>query len=90
LKDIYSVISALCLILIKKTSNNPSYYEELYKEYSIQDKNIIDMAEGINNIIDKYGYKTPSDQRISIRRIAIFTGWRARLKIVYNGMEQAV
>jgi hypothetical protein len=88
--EVYSVMSALNLVLIKKTSNNLSHYEEVYKALSIQDKDITIMAEGINNIIDKYGYKTPRDQIKSIRRIAILIGWRERLKIVYNGFEQDV
>lgn len=88
--EIYPVTSALNLVLIERTSNSSSYYEELYNKLRNQDENIIEIAEGVSNIIGKYGYKTPREQLRSIRRIAIFIGWRAKFRIVYNGVTQEV
>ncbi len=90
LSEVYLPLCALNLVLIKKTSRDPSYYDELYILFENQDDMVIQTAEEIINIIDKYGYKTAREQLRSIRRIAICLGWRARLRIVYNGIEQAV
>lgn len=90
IQQFFSIMSALYLILCKFTARDVAYYEEIYIVFNNKDKGITDLSNKISEIIEKYGYKTPSEYLRSLRRIAIVTGWRDRFKIKYNGIEQKV
>jgi hypothetical protein len=90
LRELYIVSSAMFLILIKRTTANHNHFENLYSMYKGIDDRIVDLADQIDNILEKYGFSTPQEQCRSMRRIAIASGWRNRLAINFNGTIQEI